>query len=355
MKRTNYLAFGLLAIIALWMLSGVWASDSSASKQEDTAQQKPDTNTLRVNVKRLTGQEVNREIAIQGELEPFRQVVVRAKTTSSVVSIIADKGQRVKRHEPVLWLDSEDRTSQQESAKAALANAQLELDAARKLSKNGLQSDNLVKAAKAAVAQAKANLARVDLDVKNLQVAAPFEGVIETREVEIGSRVDQGDSLFTIVDESMVKAVGFVPQQDITKLQVGQRIEVTLLDARKAEGKISFIARVGDAETHSFRVEAEIPNPNNALNAGTSVKVEIATGKELAHFLPPSVFALNDTGEMGVKTVGDNNQVEFHPVAVIRSEARGFWVSGLPKEVDVITLGQGFAIVGETVIPVPSS
>ncbi|MCW9000232.1 MAG: hypothetical protein OQK04_16105, partial [Kangiellaceae bacterium] len=94
---------------------------------------------------------------------------------------------------------------------------------------------------------------------------------------------------------------------------------------------------------------------NGFLNAGTSAQISISTGNESAHFLSPSIFALDDSGEVGIKTVGKENRVEFYPIQVIKTEKNGFWVTGLPEYAEVITLGQGFVVAGETVIPVPAS
>ena len=45
---------------------------------------------------------------------------------------------------------------------------------------------------------------------------------------------------------------------------------------------------------------------------------------------------------MGVKTVDENNKVVFHPVTIIQASTKGIWVSGLPKNAQIITIGQGF-------------
>jgi len=47
--------------------------------------------------------------------------------------------------------------------------------------------------------------------------------------------------------------------------------------------------------------------------------------------------------------------VDFYPVTLVRTEANGIWVSGLPERARVIGLGQGFVSAGESVVPVPAS
>jgi len=157
------------------------------------------------------------------------------------------------------------------------------------------------------------------------------------------------------VDDSVLKAVGRVSQQSAGQLQLGQAVTLRLLDGREAEGKLTFISRLGDADTHSFRVEAEIPNPQGAISSGVSAELRIAVGREAAHFLSPAVLSLDDAGQVGVKSVQDDGSVRFDPIELVRTEAEGIWVSGLPGEARVISQGQGFVNAGEAVIPVPSS
>ena len=77
--------------------------------------------------------------------------------------------------------------------------------------------------------------------------------------------------------------------------------------------------------------------------------------RDAAHFLSPAALALDNTGEVGVKSVDRQSLVRFHPVDLVRTEAKGVWVSGLPARLRIITRGQGFVNRGESVIPVPAS
>ena len=182
-----------------------------------------------------------------------------------------------------------------------------------------------------------------------------FAGILEERYVELGSHVEKGDPVALLVDQAVLKAVGRVSQQSAGRLSLGQQIQVQLLDGREAEGRVTYVSRLGDTETHSFRVEAEVPNPDGSLNAGASAEIRIAVGRETAHFLSPAVLSLDTKGEVGVKTVNADGVVDFYPVTLVRTGANGIWVSGLPEHARVISQGQGFVSVGEAVEAVPAS
>ncbi|MCG7921387.1 MAG: efflux RND transporter periplasmic adaptor subunit [Candidatus Thiodiazotropha lotti] len=310
---------------------------------------------MQVQVLDIKAEMIDREIVVQGELMPNRTIEVRAQTTSKVAELPVEKGQRVDARQSIVELDAEDRHAQLKRAEAAVDHFKLEVAGARKLEQRGLQSENQLKSALASLAAAEADLKRARLELDYIQIKAPFSGILEQRFVELGSHLEKGDKVALILDESLLKAVGLVSQQAAGKLAAGQLIKVRLLDGQEAEGNITYISQLGDSETHSFRVEAEIDNKAGRLNAGVSAELRIVIGKELAHFISPAVLALNDSGTVGIKSVDQAGLIAFHPIEFVRTEANGIWVSGLPESVQVVSQGQGFVNAGETVIPVPAS
>ncbi|MCG8015200.1 MAG: efflux RND transporter periplasmic adaptor subunit [Candidatus Thiodiazotropha sp. 'RUGA'] len=351
MKNSTYLSIGLLMLVVVWMLSGAMAKVNDPVATEEITS-KP---VMQVQVLDIKAEMIDREIVVQGELIPNRSIEVRAQTASKVAELPFAKGQKVVAENVIVELDGEDRHAQLKQAEAAVDRFELEVAGARKLEQRGLQSENQLKSALASLAAAEADLKRARLELDYIQIKAPFSGILEQRYVELGSHLEKGDKVALILDESVLKAVGLVSQQAAGKLAMGQLIKVRLLDGQEAEGHITYISQLGDSETHSFRVEAEIDNQDGRINAGVSAELRIVIGKEQAHFISPAVLALNDSGTVGIKSVDQAGLTAFHPIEFVRTEANGIWVSGLPESVRVISQGQGFVNAGETVIPVPAS
>jgi multidrug efflux system membrane fusion protein len=356
MKKSTYLSLGLLLLVIVWMLSGVFAN---APESETTAPSSASTSKssqkMTVGVKDIESANIAREISIQGELEPLREVEIRAQTTAKVFELPVEKGEYVVDGTLLVQLATEDRLALIKSAEAEVVSQRLEVAGAKALVKRGLQSKNQLKSREAALAVAEATLQTAKLELDYTAIKTPFSGILEDRYVEVGSHLEKGDKVALIVDESTVKAVGYVSQQSAGQLLIGQPVHIRLLDGREAAGELTYISRVGDPQTHSFRVEAKVKNTDSLLNSGVSIELRITTGYEAAHFVSPAVLSLDTRGEVGIKSVNEASTVNFHPVKLLRTGADGVWVTGLPKKVRIITQGQGFVNAGESVTEMPAS
>jgi multidrug efflux system membrane fusion protein len=63
--------------------------------------------------------------------------------------------------------------------------------------------------------------------------------------------------------------------------------------------------------------------------------------------LPQSVLVLNEEGKVGVKALDEQNKVRFYPIKIVDEEADKIWLTGLPTELRVITLGHVYINVGD--------
>jgi multidrug efflux system membrane fusion protein len=74
----------------------------------------------------------------------------------------------------------------------------------------------------------------------------------------------------------------------------------------------------------------------------------VPLNKVKAHLIPSYLLSLNDEGELGIKIV-ENEIVKFLLIQIIEDGLDGLWVSGLPDEVTIITVGQEYVINGQNV------
>ena len=64
--------------------------------------------------------------------------------------------------------------------------------------------------------------------------------------------------------------------------------------------------------------------------------------------ITPAVMALDEEGNLGVKTVVDEH-VKFVPIDIVKSDSKGVWLAGLGQQADVIIFGHGFVRDGDKV------
>ena len=120
-------------------------------------------------------------------------------------------------------------------------------------------------------------------------------------------------------------------------------------------GKIRYVAPVADASTRTFAVELEVDNRDGALRAGGTAELMIPAEVVNAHRVSPSLLTLDDAGNVGLKIINDEGQVEFVVADIAMSSSNGVWLAGLPDTATIITVGQGFVSSGSLVDAVPES
>jgi multidrug efflux system membrane fusion protein len=348
-RNSILIATGIALAFAAWILSGLGrglpASEGGESESRTTA--------MRVTVRNSTAMATTRTIIASARTEPDRAIELKAETEGRVISIGAERGSIVKAGQAIVELDLRDRDARLAEAEALVRQRELEYQAAQRLHDQKFMSEAELAAADALLVSARAARERIALDISHTHVTAPFDAVVNDRVVEIGDYVSVGDTIARLVDADPLIVVANVNERDVGALQVGSLGQARVLGGSEVEGRVRYLAPVADESTRSFRVELAIPNPDFSRRVGTSAELILSAGEITAHELSPALLTLADDGTIGVKTVDNTNRVSFLPVEIVGSSDDGILVTGLPADVTIITIGQGFVADGQAVIPVP--
>lgn len=363
MKRSYVIALGIALVAALWLLSPLvetlfvatagGGTGADATPQPALAQAALETEPIRVRVRRSLAVPHTDLLLLTGQTEPSRQATLRAETAGRVVQLGTQEGAQVAAGDIIVRLEQGDRDARLSEAKALVEQRRIEYEASRKLSDKGFQSQTRLAEARAALEAAQALLRRIELDIERTEIRAPFDGVLQQRAVEVGDYVGIGDPVALFVDLDPIIAVAQVSEREISGVAQGIEGEARLVSGETVSGTLRYVSAVGEGGTRTFRVELELANPDKRLAAGMTAEVRLPLRTVEAHAMPASTLTLDDEGVVGVKAVDTENRVRFHPVTVVADGADGIWVTGLPKDVRVITVGQEFVLPGQTVIPVP--
>ncbi len=288
--------------------------------------------------------EVLREahILIRGRTEATRKVSIRSETAGVVAQTPAQEGTIVSQGQVLCRLAVDARQATLDQANANLRSRQLQQQAAAELAARGFRSQTQVLESRAALdaAQAVARSAEIALDQVNIR--APFAGVFDHRDAEVGSYLSPGQPCGTLIELDPLVVYGDVAETEASRLRVGTSASAKLLSGQMLDGRVRYVAHDADPQTRTYRVEIAVANPAMTVRSGLSAEVEVSVGAGPAHLAPLSALVLDAEGRQGVRHVLADDTVAFAPVTVLEETPEGTWISGLSGAVRIITIGQSF-------------
>ncbi|HEY6180958.1 MAG TPA: efflux RND transporter periplasmic adaptor subunit [Terriglobales bacterium] len=328
-KRKKWLIYGGIGLfLVLAIAGGLIAAVSGSTKIDPTKLAKVERHDLA------------KSVVATGKVQPITNVEIKSKASGIVKKLFVDASDKIKKGQLLAQLDKEEIQAQVEQGHAALAASQASLTGAQAdyerakvdaegpdvpLLKRaydravGMQKDGVVSASaledaqknyemalnkqnvskaqlsvlKARIAQSQAQVARDQANLRQLEeqlsytdITAPIDGVLLSRDVEIGDAVSSilvlGSSatlVMTLGDTSEVYVKGKVDESDIGKVYLGQpaRIKVESFKDKTFEGKVTKISPLGVEKDNvtTFEVRVSINNPGGELKAAMTANAEI--------------------------------------------------------------------------------
>ena len=303
--------------------------------------------------------DIARSVVATGKITPLAKVEVKSKASGLVKKVYVEYGDRVKQGKVLVELDKEQLEALVQEQRANLLAAQAAEQSAeatyernvvdaqgpdvpflkatadrdRKLASDGLiaasglddadrayqlalnkrlsaqrnvtVSKAEVAKAKAQVAQAQATLASAEEGLRNSTIVSPMDGIVLSRDVEVGDAVSsilvlgsQATLVMTLGDMSTVYVLGKVDQADIGKVYLSQpaRIVVESFKDKKFEGKVTKISPLGVEKDNvtTFEVRVSIQNPSGELKANMSANAEIILEEKHGVLLIPESAVIYD-------------------------------------------------------------
>ena len=345
-RKNNTIALGLVVAMLLWIGSGLWVKSIRTDDRELTSEL---PSVARVVAHYSEAQAFAQPLKVRARSEANRKVLVRAQISGLVAAVPVVEGALVAAGDIICQLATEDRQLRFEEAVAAQEKAQMDYTGAQRLKSAGYQSRTAIAAAKAALDSAKALQYRRALDLDNLKIQAPFNGIVDTRQVDVGDLMERGDPCATLLELDPLIISGQVSEVDVGRLRLNSKAEVNLLNGQTVEGILRFISHESDLTTRTFRIEVAVPNPNTALRSGITTEVLLYPDAGTAHRLSPALLLLDDAGSLGLRILDRDHRVVFQPVEIVGGDTAGVWVRGLPVKALVISVGQHYVSEGEQV------
>lgn len=327
-KRRGWIYGGIAVVVVILIAVGLIAATSGSTKIDPSKLGKVERGDLA------------QSVVATGKIEPITKVEVKSKASGIIKKLYVDAGDRVKKGQLLAQLDKDEITAEVQQSKAALqadeanqrsAEADYErakvdaegpdvpllkrayeraqgmakdgvvsasaLDSAQKDYELALNKQNVAKAqllvskakavqAQAQVAQGRANLEQLEEQLSYTDIVSPLDGVVLSRDVELGDAVSSilvlGSSateIMTLGDTSEVYVQGKVDESDIAKVYLTQpaRIKVESFKDKTFNGKVTKISPMGVEKDNvtTFEVRVSINNPGGELKAEMTANAEI--------------------------------------------------------------------------------
>lgn len=317
--------------------------------------------------------DVARSVVATGKITPITQVEVKSKASGIVEQLFVDINKVVKKGQPLAQLDRQEIEAQVAAQRAQLSSAQANvstyeanleqdkvnasapdlpmykatLDRNLAMQKEGIVSRQALddanrdylaaltrrdsaraqigvdtaklKQAKAQVAQSEATLNQLLEQLSYTTIVAPMDGVVLSRDVEIGDAVSSilvlgstATLVMTVGDTTEVYVKGKVDEADIAHVYLGQpaRIKVESFRDRYFQGKVTKISPMGVEKDNvtTFEVRVSINNPEGELKAQMTANAEILLDEHKGVLTVPENAVIYDNQKNATVAIPDKSQ-----------------------------------------------
>jgi len=315
----------------------------------------PGGEAVPVNVAPVQRKNLNSYLVLNGIVEPERKVEIFSRLSAYVKEIVKEEGAYVRENDVLALLDDTEIKISFEQAKIELEQAKLSLEEAesnytrnQELIKRNLISEQDFQTQEAQYKQRQLDYENRMESFKNLQlqlswtkIRALSEGYITERLIEVGSRVNSNQQVFTIEDFKPLLIRVFVPTSDSIKLETGMPTEVRteVLKGKVYEGSIKLINPRIDVQTGTVKVTVEVFDESLNLKPGMFVEARIIIGmKENVLVIPRKAILYKQN--MTYVFVLDRNQAFQREVTLGLSEEDDMEViSGLQEGETIVVVG----------------
>jgi membrane fusion protein (multidrug efflux system) len=229
------------------------------------------------------------------QIHAQRHIKIRALERGYLDAISIKEGQAVKKDDPLFQLMPVVYKSKLDVELAELDVAQMQYDYSKKLSDEKVVSKNEVSLVEAKLARAKAQAQLAKAEFNFTTFRAPFDGIIDRFNLQQGGLVEEGDTLTSLSDNSVMWVYFNVPEanyldymEERSEREKNQKVELLLANRKKFSqvGKISAIEADFNNQTGNISFRADFPNPDRLLRHGQTGTILISRVKKDAIVIP---------------------------------------------------------------------
>lgn len=319
---------------------------SSTPSSETAGISEKGSQSLPVEVVRVSSHLLEETIPLPGELLPFLSVDLSPKVTGIVDTVNVDRGTTVKKGDVLIQLKAPELHAQRKEAEAQLRAAQITYTRLQSAASTpGIVAGNDLELAQHHQEALDARLQSLQTMEQYLRVMAPFDGVITQRNIHpgavVGPDVVSGRALplLRLEQVALLRLIVPVPEAYAGSIAKGATVPFTVPAYLEEtfQGVVSRIAQSVDPKTRSMPVEMDVDNPTMRLAAGMFPEVRWPIRRSTATLFVPSTAVVTTTESVFVLLVKEN-LVEWIPVRKGSKSGSTIEVFGALQEGDLVVL-----------------
>jgi len=299
----------LLLMVVVVALVVIWGISSRRQANAQLSQETHELAIPTVSVIHPKPGAPQQEIVLPGDMEPYTDAPIFARTNGYLKKWYADIGANVKAGELLAEIDSPEVDQQLQQARADLSTAQANLSLAEITAtryKDLLKTDSVAQqdvdnatgnydARRTTVESAQANVKRLQ-DLQSFEkVYAPFDGVLTARNTDVGQLIESGSSggtsreLFHIAAVNPLRVYVNVPQLNSPEIRPGLRADLVLTEfpGRRFQGTVVRSSGAIDNTSRTLLTEVDVDNSAHLLKPGGYVEVHLKLPSPVNTFTLP--------------------------------------------------------------------
>ena len=346
-------------IYILLFFASIWIACTSPKDSVEIEFAAPVLEAKHVEVLELSPTSFNDIIELTGTVEAKHDVIVSAKTTGTLESIV-ELGRTVSSGEIVANTEDEylratvsQAEAQVENARATLKIAEDSFNRQQPLFADSIISpleftrlETTLEQARSLVAREEAILEQFEFQLKYTTIRSPIAGRVETHYVEVGEQVAIGTPVLRLVDVRNVHVTAGIPERYTGDIEIGTPAKISLPSSGilPREGRVIFAGNIVDPDSRSFEVNIEVDNADGKLKPEMIAQLEILRlTVEGALVIPGNTVTRTENGfsVFVVEEHEGNNVAQMRTVTLGAEYANQVVIlSGLSSGEQVIVRGQ---------------
>lgn len=364
MANRNAGRLGFVVLLVVFIMFGI-AGCGAPPEQNRQAEVEP----VAVSVVTAEKGDLQKITNLSGEIAAQESINIIPKMGGKVEDVLVDVGDKVKKGQVLVRLETKEIRAQLkqaraglEAAKAAAEQAQARFAEAKKnlarmeeLYQQGAISQQTLDqvrmqyelaktaAAEAQKEQAEAGVQLAETQLENAIIKSPIAGIVAFRYVDPGDMAGPSSPVITVVNMDTVTVTVNVSESEINSVQLGDKVEVTVPaagDRTVFQGEVTMVSPAADPRTKAYPVEVTIDNPEHIIKPGMFAQVALGTVSVKDVVVIPQEAVIDAGGKKVVYVAGDGKAIEKDVKVGITTGEQAAILEGLSVGEKVIVKGQ---------------